>query len=402
MKKLLLLSILILFGFGASAQQSLNSKINDISPEINPDGTVTFRLVAPKAVKVEITGDLLEQQPVKTNRGMEMAPVPVEMKENADGVWEWTTPKPLEPELYRYAYIVDGLRILDPNNVHIIRDVAEMCNIFIIGGGQADLYKVQDVPHGTVASVWYDSPAVGFDRRITVYTPAGYENKANAKKRYPVIYILHGAGGDEEAWLHLGRATQILDNLIAAGKAEPMIAVFTNEYMNQEAEVGESSLGLNRPGFMLDVSREIPKGVTFEKGFIDIQNFVDNTYRTIAKKSGRAICGLSMGGGYTVRTAYTYPQNFDYVGVFSAAFSPATREEAKAVEDAAFAAEFKTAPKLYWIGMGKTDFLYQSGVAHRQLFDSKGYKYEYYESEGGHIWRNWSLYLSIFASKCFK
>lgn len=142
-----------------------------------------------------------------------------------DGVWEYTTPKPLAPELYSYTMLVDGLKINDPSNVHRIRDVKSVSDVFIIPGERADLYKINDVPHGTVSKVWYNSPVLGMDRRLTVYTPAGYET---GNKRYPVFYLLHGMGGDENAWTELGRASQILDNLIAQGKAEPMIVVMTN------------------------------------------------------------------------------------------------------------------------------------------------------------------------------
>ena len=137
------------------------------------------------------------------------------MKENKDGVWEFTTPEPLKPELYSYTFLVDGLKINDPANVYMIRDVASVTNVFIIGGDERiDLYKVNKVPHGTVSKVWYNSPALGMDRRLTVYTPAGYETSG---KRYPVFYLLHGMGGDENAWSELGRTAQILDNLIAQG-----------------------------------------------------------------------------------------------------------------------------------------------------------------------------------------
>ena len=187
-------------GLMTYAQQALWGMAPVVSPEIHDDNTVTFRLKAPKAVRVQVTGDFLPPIPIETPRGVWEAAGIADLKEGKDGVWEFTTPEPLGPELYSYSFIVDGLKMLDPANVYINRDVATVTNIFIIGGGRADLYKVNDVPHGTVRRMWYDSPALGKERRVTVYTPAGYETSG---KRYPVFYLLHGAGGDEEAWMAL-------------------------------------------------------------------------------------------------------------------------------------------------------------------------------------------------------
>ena len=153
------------------AQQALWGGAPVVSPEIHEDNTVTFRLKAPKAVKVQVTGDFLKAIPIETERGIWEAPGVADLKEGKDGVWEYTTPEPLAPELYMYSFIVDGLKIMDPSNVYMIRDVATVTNIFIIGGGRADLYKVNDVPHGTVRRMWYNSPTLDMERRITVYTP---------------------------------------------------------------------------------------------------------------------------------------------------------------------------------------------------------------------------------------
>lgn len=170
------------------AQQALWGTAPVVSPEIHDNNTVTFRFKAPKAVRVQLTGDFL---PVQKNAKFE-APGIVDLKEGQEGVWEYTTPEPLKPELYSYSFIVDGLRMNDPANVYLIRDVSTLTNVFIIGGDRADFYKVNPVPHGTVSRIWYDSPALGLERRMTVYTPAGYETSG---KRYPVLYLLHGMGG---------------------------------------------------------------------------------------------------------------------------------------------------------------------------------------------------------------
>lgn len=218
MKKLLVaMSLLASFAF-ANAQQALFGGPQIVSPEINADRSVTFRLNAPKASSVQVTGDFLPPTPIETPMGKWDAPGMADLTKNAQGVWEFTT-SPLAPELYSYTFVVDGLRMMDPSNVFMNRDVATVTNIFIIDGDRASLYGVKDVPHGTVSRMWYDSPTLGKDRRVTVYTPAGYETSG---KRYPVFYLLHGMGGDEEAWMALGRTSQILDNLIAQGKAEPI------------------------------------------------------------------------------------------------------------------------------------------------------------------------------------
>ena len=367
------------------AQQALWGSSKIVSPEINEDNTVTFRLHAPKAVKVQVSGDFL-------------AKGTADLVENKEGVWEYKTPEPLAPELYSYTFLVDGLKINDPNNVYMIRDVASVTNVFIIGGDRADLYKVNQVPHGTVSKIWYDSPSLGINRRLTVYTPAGYETSG---KRYPVFYLLHGMGGDENAWSELGRASQILDNLIAQGKAEPMIVVMTNGNAALEAAPGESSLGWNvQPTFQLPKTME----GSFETHFPEVVKFIEKHYRTKANKKNRAIAGLSMGGFHSMHISKHYPNMFDYVGLFSAAILPGQNVTSPVYEnlEGKLAVQFGKRPALYWIGIGKTDFLYKSNEEYRKLLDSKGYPYEYYENEDGHIWRNWRIYLSEFVPKLFK
>ena len=369
----------------ALAQQALWGNAPVVSPEIHENNTVTFRLRAPKAVKVQVTGDFLA-------KGV------ADLVENKEGVWEYTTPEPLKPELYGYTFLVDGLKINDPSNVYMIRDVATITNVFIIGGERADLYKVNDVPHGTVSKVWYDSSSLGMDRRLTIYTPAGYETSG---KRYPVFYLLHGMGGDENAWSELGRATQILDNLIAQGKAEPMIVVMTNGNAALEAAPGESSLGWEKqPTFQLPKTME----GSFEMHFPEVVKFVDKHYRTKANKKSRAIAGLSMGGFHSLHISKQYPDMFNYVGLFSAAIMPGKNATSPVYEDmeGKLATQFAKKPALYWIAIGKTDFLYKANVEYRKLLDAKGYPYEYFENEDGHIWRNWRIYLSEFAPKLFK
>lgn len=380
------------------AQQALWGFAALKSPEINPDNTVTFRIHAPKAISVKVTGDFMPTQKMETSFGLVDVPGTADLTEGKDGVWEYTTPSPVSPELYSYSFIVDGQRMNDPSNVFQIRDTATIASVFLVGGDEpADLYKVNDVPHGTVSKVWYNSPTLGTDRRMTVYTPAGYE-KGN--KRYPVLYLLHGMGGDENAWSELGRATQILDNLIAQGKARPMIVVMTNGNSDLQAAPGESSLGFTQP------TTQLPRTMdgSFETSFPEIVKFIDKNYRTIANKKNRAIAGLSMGGFHSMHISKQYPDMFDYIGLFSAAIMPRENAKSSIYEDleGKLARQFAQKPALYWIAIGNTDFLYQANKDYRKMLDEKNYPYTYRESDGGHIWRNWRIYLSEFLPMLFK
>ena len=393
MKRLTAVTVALLIGVTMFAQQALWGTAPVVSPEIHDNNTVTFRFKAPKAVRVQLTGDFL---PVQKNAKFE-APGIVDLKEGQEGVWEYTTPEPLKPELYSYSFIVDGLRMNDPANVYLIRDVSTLTNVFIIGGDRADFYKVNPVPHGTVSRIWYDSPALGLERRMTVYTPAGYETSG---KRYPVLYLLHGMGGDEEAWISLGRTAQILDNLIAQGKAKPMIVVMPNGNASQEAAPGESSRGMVPPTMQLPKTME----GSYEQAFPEIVKFIDKNYRTIKSKSGRAIAGLSMGGFHSLHISKQYPDMFNYIGLFSAAIMPNKEVSSPIYEnmEGKLKVQFDKNPALYWIAIGKTDFLYKANEEYRKLLDEKGYKYTYYESDEGHIWKNWRIYLTEFVPMLFR
>ena len=393
MKRLTALTVALLIGVTMFAQQALWGTAPVVSPEIHDNNTVTFRFKAPKAVRVQLTGDFL---PVQKNAKFE-TPGIVDLKEGQEGVWEYTTPEPLNPELYSYSFIVDGLRMNDPANVYLIRDVSTLTNVFIIGGDRADFYKVNPVPHGTVSRIWYDSPALGLERRMTVYTPAGYETSG---KRYPVLYLLHGMGGDEEAWISLGRTAQILDNLIAQGKAKPMIVVMPNGNASQEAAPGESSRGMVPPTMQLPKTME----GSYEQAFPEIVKFIDKNYRTIKSKSGRAIAGLSMGGFHSLHISKQYPDMFNYIGLFSAAIMPNKEVSSLIYEnmEEKLKVQFDKNPALYWIAIGKTDFLYKANEEYRKLLDEKGYKYTYYESDEGHIWKNWRIYLTEFVPMLFR
>ncbi|WP_026474700.1 alpha/beta hydrolase [Alkaliflexus imshenetskii] len=390
MKKVLLLVFVVQFfmGFSLLSQQALWGGSEIVSPEINADKSVTFRLFAPDAQAVKLTGDWLPSEG--------WVPGTVALEKGDNGVWQHTT-LPLASNLYGYSFFVDGLRLNDPSNVYLIRDVATLTNVFIVGGGQGDLYKVQSVPHGSVTRRWYNSPGNNMNRRITIYTPPGYEA---GKEKYPVLYLLHGMGGDEEAWMALGRTSQILDNLIASGKAKPMIVVMTNGNVAQEAAPGESALGFVKPTMQLPNTMD----GKMEETFIDVIRFVESNYRVVNKKSHRAISGLSMGGFHSLHISRHYPNMFDYIGLFSAAIFPpeGATSEVYSNWESSLIKQKNNGYKLYWIAMGKTDFLFEQNVKYREMLDAIQMPYVYRESEGGHTWDNWRLYLSEFVPMLFK
>lgn len=386
---------LLMFSVSGFAQQALWGMPQIISPEVKSDKSVTFRFLAPEAQVVEISGDFLSPQKMETPFGIVDVPGKVALSKGENGLWECSVDS-LQSELYSYSFIVDGLKVNDPSNVYQIRDVGSITNVFLIEGGRADWYKVADVPHGTVSKVWYDTAGYG-RRRMTVYTPAGYED---GKKKYPVLYLLHGMGGDENAWTELGRASQILDNMIAAGEVEPMIVVMPNGNIDMQAAPGETSAGFVPPTTQLPHTMD---GV-FEETFPEIVKYVDSHYRTISEKEKRAIAGLSMGGFHSMQISKEYPEMFDYIGLFSAAVLPREGVKSKIYEDvdAKLKRQFDLSPKLYWIAIGDKDFLYDANKEFRKKLDKERFPYEYYESADGHIWKNWRIYLSEFLPRLFK
>ena len=408
MKKTLSIALCAICAVSAVAQEKLFQGANVQSPVVNADGTVTFNLFAPKAIKVEVTGDFLPTTKIEVPGfgTVEQSGV-AQLTEGKDGIWSYTTSK-LEPELYSYSFNIDGMTgVKDPGNIYVNRDIVSFSNIFIVSekqGDKGDIYRVNEVKHGNLAKVWYDSPTLKMQRRMTIYTPAGYDKGSN----YPVLYLMHGAGGDENAWSELGRAAQILDNLIATGKAKPMIVVMPNGNTDCQAAPGEWSRGMYQPTFMGSVNQK--SIATMDESFMDIVKYVESHYKVAKNKKNRAICGLSMGGGHTFATSKRYPDTFNYIGLFSAglhisgdrtkSFYQLLQENTEVQKQ--LARLFASKPALYWIAIGKTDFLYQQNSDLRKYLDEKGYPYEYLETDGGHIWRNWRIYLTEFAQKIFK
>ncbi|MDG5800590.1 alpha/beta hydrolase-fold protein [Marinilabiliaceae bacterium ANBcel2] len=388
MKNFLLSAFFLFFSFNIMSQEAIWDSPDLKSPEINADNSVIFRLYAPNATDVKITGNWMEAEG--------WSPGTVDLTKDDKGIWIYES-DPLNSDLYSYSFLVDGVRVNDPSNVFVVRDVNTLSNIFIIEGKLGDLYSVNDVPQGTVTYRWYFSKGNDKDRRITVYTPPNYEQ---SNKSYPVLYLLHGMGGDEEAWSSLGRAAQILDNLISRGDAEPMIVVMPNGNVAQQAAPGKSQEGLVQPSMSLPNTMDGKR----EKTFIDVIEFIEENYRVKQSASKRAIAGLSMGGFHSLHISRIYPKTFDYVGLFSAAVFPDESVDSEVYNnfEGALMQQMENGYELYYIAMGKEDFLYDQCVELRSIMDSIGMSYIYNESDGGHTWSNWRVYLSEFVPMLFK
>ena len=357
-----------------------------ISPEIQND-SVTFRLKADYATVVKLSGSWMPNPWGGT----------IDMTRGENNVWEVKIPLP-EPEIYTYNFVVDGVAVNDPQNVLVQRDGTRYLPMLTVPGKRTENYG-EATRHGTVSHPWYHSEILGMDRRLTVYTPYGYE--ANPKKKYPVLYLLHGAGGDEEAWTSMGRTAQILDNLIEKGLAEPMIVVMPNGNANQAAA---RTLGIPEKPMQMRWDRDaLAKMSEAERdllmnGYVrslctEIVPFIEKTFRAIPKPASRAIAGLSMGGGHTISASVLYPELFDYICPLSAA-GDATPEQLAALK--------KAGVKLYFLACGNTDFLFQRAEQMHAKLDELDFPHEYFVSDGGHVWSNWRLYLNTFAQKLFK
>jgi enterochelin esterase family protein len=357
------------------------------SPEIHENSKITFRLYAPNADTVKISGNWMP------GWGTSETLVP-----NDTGLFVLTI-DPLPSEMYTYAFYVNGLTVLDPSNNVVVRDGNNYQSMFFAPGDVADLYETQDVPHGVLSKVWYPSPTLEKNRRMYVYTPPGY---AESDKKYPVFYLLHGAGGDEDAWTTLGRTPYILDNLIAVGKAEPMIVVMTNGNSWSSAAPGEEPITASNT--QPDYSQMASGG--FEKSLVnDVIPFIEKNYRALTDKEHRAIAGLSMGGMHTQNITNWNPGKFGYIGVMSIGImnNPRWNNGYNVEEHSKQIAALKDSGlKLYWIGCGKEDFLFESVTHLRKFYDENDFEYIYRESAGGHTWTNWRIYLGELAPLLFK
>jgi len=397
-KRFRMLSSLILVLFlvsNASFAQEIGRTERIVSPDFTADNAIYFRIKAPQAKSVQLSGNWMQ---MVSNGDQGMTRKLTDLTQGEDGVWSVKV-EGLEPELYGYTFLVDGVSILDPSNFKIARDgTFRTESLLEVEGGQASLYYPKTGPKGSTHHIWYDSPTLNLTRRMIVYTPPGYEKST---ERYPVLYLLHGGGGDEEAWSTLGVAPTILDNLITSGKAESMIVVMTNGNPTQAAAFTVSP--------KIDVSNSSVGGMAnkmFEKSLVnDVIPYVESNFRVKANKENRALTGLSMGGLQTMNTSFDHPELFNYIGVMSMGFADLSRfgievDHSKRKEQ--IQALKKENPALYLIACGEDDFLYESVVTMRKELDSEKFNYVYRESPGGHTWKNWRIYLSEFTPMLFK
>ena len=376
-------SIFILFAFMGSFAQELanfrNARI--VSPEIGDNG-VTFRVQAPYADAVQLRGSWMQGM----NSGGDMV-------KDENGVWSVTVPTP-EPELYTYSFIVDGISVNDANNIFMQRDGTRYLSVLLVPGELTENY-FEASQRGNLNQVWYDSPTLGMERRLFVYTPYGY---ADSKDKYPVLYLLHGAGGDEDAWNSMGRACQILDNLIEKGLAKPMICVMPNGNPTQVAArtlmIEEKRIDRNDP--------EARQRMDYVGSIVnDIVPFIEKTYRVDAKPKSRAIAGLSMGGGHTISASLAYPGFFQYICPLSMGIT-IRGEESQAEYDKQFKALKKAGYKLYFLACGDSDFLIENAKTLDKTLTDNGLKHTFFVTSGGHTWSNWRIYLNNFAPLLFK
>jgi enterochelin esterase family protein len=372
-----------------------------VSPDVQSDRRVTFRILAPDAQKVELRapGDI---------PGIGRGGTPLQFTKNAEGVWEATT-SPLPAGAYRYVFVVDGVTVADSRNPAISQTNTTIYSLAVVPG--SDVFDTRNVPHGAVASVHYNSTSLGGIRRAHVYTPPGYES---GRDKYPVFYLLHGAGDVDDSWSSVGRAGFILDNLIASGKAKPMIVVMPAGHVNGAGK----ALGGPAPS-----TTPVPPGQPdlFAQDFVnDLMPYVEKNYRVLTDRQNRAIAGLSMGGSQTLNIAIPHLDKFAYVGVFSsgvlgggrgaapASAAPATPPPpfGEAWEKANLAALDNTAAKrglrLLWFSTGKEDGLITTSKNTVELLKKHGFSPVFVESEGAHTWLNWRDYLAVFAPQLFQ
>lgn len=385
--------VFILITFTSIAQEiSMQRGPQITSPVIAENNTVTFNIFSPTATSISLNGSWGEN---------------VQFTKDSQGVWSVTV-GPLEPSMYYYSFVVDGISIIDPANPKVMRDGTRYTSTLIIPGEESNVFEANDVPHGTIQKVWYESPTLELYRRMLVYTPAEYET---SHEDYPVLYLLHGGGGDEEAWSTLGRANYILDNLIAEGKAEPMLVVMTNGNELQTSSVTEwptnSSVASRGPALGNETQEETIERVTlFPNSLVnDVIPFIEENFRVIANSENRAIAGLSMGSMQTQITTMTNPELFQYIGCFSLGihFNDQFGIVSNEILIPGYDKYLETMDnKLFYTGCGTEDFCYEGVQTLRAKLDEHNFEYVYNETGGGHTWANWRVYLADFAPRLFK
>ncbi len=410
------------------------------SPVQNPDNSVTLYFSVPEADDVELRGDIpTGGLSIRPGIGRLKIRNDIELHQENDTLWTYTT-RPLEPDMYLYYYKVDGEEdgdSLDSFNPNVVRDIDHYYNYFIIPGGVADYYIEKDVPHGNVSKVWYPSTVEGMaKRRMTVYTPPSY---SDTSQRFPVLYLLHGTGGDENSWCDCGRAIQIVDNMIAEGKVCPMIVVMPNGDITLDAAPGESPYMDAKPSNNNLASQY---GIFESKFMNDIVRYIDTHYRTIPNLENRAIAGLSLGGMQTLFITANNPKDFSYIGLFSPQIKPSfsggigsqiknvrstiskikqifsnLRNEGneqyssserdssiKVYDDIEWKMDnlFLSPPRYYYIAVGKDDFVKKPIDDFVIRLKNKQYPINYTVTEGAHKWSNWRKYLVEFLPHLFQ
>jgi enterochelin esterase family protein len=359
-----------------------------ISPEVQADRHVTFRVLAPQAQEVSLRGtDIPANQ-----RGTPMV-------KGDEGVWSVTL-GPLNAGAYRYNFNIAGVSVIDPRNPSTSESNNNTWSLVVVPG--SDDFDTKEVPHGAVASVTYYSSALGRFRRMHIYTPPGYEI---GQQKYPVFYLLHGAGDSDDSWTSVGRAGFILDNLIATKRARPMIVVMPAGHTSRTAG------GRGAPG-----ARD-----EFNEDFLgDVMPYVEKNYRVLSDRAHRAIAGLSMGGAQTLNASIAHLDRFAYIGVFSSGIfgivppgpgragapaapapppGPSWEEQHLAALDNAAA---RKGLKLFWFSTGADDGLMTTTKATVEMFKKHGFDPVFKESTGGHTWLNWRDYLVEFTPQLFQ
>jgi enterochelin esterase-like enzyme len=370
----------------AAAQSTDDSKpassnvLNAQYPRVHADGRVSFRFTATAAQKVQL-------QPGGADNGLGKGPI--DMTRDEKGVWTLTTP-PAVPGFHYYWFLVDGVAVNDPGSESYFGWGRQTSGIEVPEKG-ADFYDARDVPHGEVRVRWYQSKTTGQWRRAYVYTPPDYDK--SQQTRYPVLYLQHGAGENETGWTKQGRANLILDNLIAAGRARPMIVVMETGYATKVGAVPVTGPTGNPT---------MPNA--FEEVLVnDLIPVIDGHYRTLATRENRAMAGLSMGGNQTLTITANRPDTFAWIGAFSA---PVRNFDIKTSFNGVFtdAAAYNKRVRLLWIGAGsgETTFVEAASQLHKAL-ETAGIKHVMYESAGtAHEWQTWRRSLHDFAPRLFK
>ncbi len=365
MKQILLASLL--FASPAFAQSI-------VSPEVQADDRVTFRLQAPNAKEVQLHCEGVSHST---------------MQKDDRGVWTFTT-EPLEPDIYAYSFSVDGLHVIDPNNPFQKYNLLNTESQVEVPGPKSLPWEINDVPRGTLHRHFYRSAVAGDERDFIVYTPPGYD--ASAKERYPVLYLLHGYSDDPTAWSAVGRANVILDNLIARGQARPMIVVMPLGYGTMDVVKAGWSRVRDRDLWQRNVDK-------FGETLLDeVVPQVEKSYRVSTDRRARAIAGLSMGGTESLVVGLNHPDRFAWIG----AFSSGGLNTNFAAQFPALDARANDQLRLLWVACGKDDGLLKANQQFCDWLQSKNIHYTWVESPGAHSFRVWRRYLAEFAPLLFR